>query len=87
LDLRKKAPKFVIDEALAKCVATDGAFTCIERNFIKRNGLLPFPTRSWRKIGDPESKYPKTNKISKMGLRNKRPTNENIISKTRVIIS
>ena len=78
-DLRKKLPKDVIELALAKCVATEGAFTCIERNFIRRNGCLPFPTRSCLKMGEPVPKYPIISNTIKIGLRITKPKNENRI--------
>ena len=84
LDLRKNPPKGVMDEELAKWVATDGAFTCMERNFIKLKGFLPFPTRFCRNIADPVSKYPIMIKTNKIGLKRTRPMNENRTSKIRV---
>jgi hypothetical protein len=74
-----------MDEALAKCVATEGAFTCIDRNFIKWKGFFPFPIRSWRKMGDPVSKYPKIINPNRIGLKIKMPKKEKSISKKRII--
>jgi len=83
LDVYKK-DLALVEEALAKCVATEGAFTCMERNFNKWNGFMPLPTRSCLKIGEPVSKYPMIINTIRIGLSRTKPMNENRMSKIRV---
>jgi hypothetical protein len=76
-----------MEVALARCVGTDGALTCMERNFINLNGCLSFPTRTWQKMGEPVSKNPIITNNINIGLNKKSPMKEKSMSKIRVILN
>ena len=82
---RKKRPNGVIDDASARCEATEAVSATMVRNFTSTNACCPSPTRFCWKNGDRVSNQPRImiNKIS--GESNSNPTAESKKSHMRII--